>query len=67
MPWFSKRPLSLGLPHQTLYALIYSSICVTCSVSLILPDLFTQLTFGEVYMLRRFSLCNSIQSVSHTQ
>ena len=48
MPWFSKRYLSLRLPHQTLYAIIFSSICVTCPASLILSDLFTQLIFGEV-------------------
>jgi hypothetical protein len=45
---FSKLPLSLRFPHQTLHAPLVSAIRATCLACLILLDLITQIIFTSI-------------------
>ena len=54
--------LPTGLPTKSLYAFLYSPICITCPVDPSLPDLVTRITVGEKYGASSFSLCSLLHS-----
>ena len=61
-----KWSLSLGSPHQTLYALLLSLIRATCPANLTVHDLITRTILGEEYRSLSSSLCNFLHSPVHS-